>query len=956
MILHSLSIKHVNFQDSTGLTEVLKTAMRQLGDDKDMRQKCNEMANQFMTHRQVGESEAIYKLLANMKMTYSSIATIFVPTEPKGQRRQFLQRQDPDSGQGFEVEDKKGRFLEKPDLISKYERRKLLPSLETGEEVPEDSEEAEKLEQLSFCQFVKMFEGKGWQDIRRTNEEGETEEPDDDDDRPEEGELSKEDDFNYLIVGKSDARQRKLPHLLTLRDAMPGEPRILHKRTFPRALRFFKKKFDRNPHLFYFTELMLYHPFRDENELFPEDPEKCQELYKKHEDEIKYVKAQLMPFLESVEEAQLIYEEMKADERREKEEAMGADLDPEMEQEIADLDDLDEEEHPDYYHLDPGQLDDNPAGEAGPSMVFKAIALPSRDAQVTDPKTCMKMFQCFHFQVEEARHLDARQKEVLSMVLHYAKRCVTFPLASPNEQLSRPSPPLIFVHGGAGTGKSRLINSIYTMMTETFKKAGDDPCCPYVVLTSFTGAASANINGQTLHSLFGFKFGCTFLSMPEKQREEKRLLFRNLRCVIIDEISMVSADMLYNLDLRLREITMVDAVFGGLSVLAFGDLYQLEPVKARYVFKEPTNKEHALAFTLRNLWKLFTVVTLVENHRQGEDKVFGDLLNRVRTGDHTEEDIALLQTRVFPKSALSGGTTISSEQETSIDPQVEHPRTPSPHHYLPDDFLPLRNIISSERPTLQPSFPEDSSCQEDEHPRTPSPRHFLPDDFIPLQESISAERPTLQHPPSSEPPHLPKKKIVPTTGISSERETSNKFTIDPDALHIYGTNAQVNARNNAKLDEIGGELYTIKARNASKLVKKFHVNSAGAIRNTPFQAVLKLKVGCDIMLVHNIDTLDGLTNGCRGVLVDVEKTAEGKPKRLVVRFKNPEHGRLRREKNPCHRHPGATYIDPILWRYVLGGATASVFQFPVRCAASMTGHKMQVDNIKLSTPEHIINF
>ena len=357
--------------------------MKQLSDDKDMRQKCNEMANQFMTHRQVGESEAIYKLLANMKMTYSSIATIFVPTEPKGQRRQFLQRQDPDSGQGFEVEDKKGRFLEKPDLISKYERRKLLPSLETGEEVPEDSEEAEKLEQLSFCQFVKMFEGKGWQDMRRTNEEGETEEPDDDDDRPEEGELSKEDDFNYLIVGKSDARQRKLPHLLTLRDAMPGEPRILHKRTFPRALRFFKKKIDRNPHLFYFTELMLYHPFRDENELFPEDPEKCQELYKKHEDEIKYVKAQLMPFLESVEEAQLIYEEMKANEKQEIEEKMGADLDPEMEQEIADLDDLDDEEHPDYYHIDPDQLDDNPVGEVGPRRVFKKIALPDKDVQVT---------------------------------------------------------------------------------------------------------------------------------------------------------------------------------------------------------------------------------------------------------------------------------------------------------------------------------------------------------------------------------------------------------------------------------------------------------------------------------------------------------------------------------------------------------------------------------------------
>ena len=85
-----------------------------------------------------------------------------------------------------------------------------------------------------------------------------------------------------------------------------------------------------------------------------------------------------------------------------------------------------------------------------------------------------------------------------------------------------------------------------------------------------------------------------------------------------------------------------------------------------------------------------------------------------------------------------------------------------------------------------------------------------------------------------------------------------------------------------------------------------------------------------------------VSNGCRGVLVDVEKTADGRPKRLVIKFKNPEHGRLQREKNPCHRHPDATYIDPILWRYILGGATATIFQFPVRGAAGMSAHKIQV--------------
>ena len=362
-----------------------------------------------------------------------------------------------------------------------------------------------------------------------------------------------------------------------------------------------------------------------------------------------------------------------------------------------------------------------------------------------------------------------------------------------------------------------MINSLYTLMTEILRQPGDDPNCPYVVLTSFTGAASANINGQTLHSLFGFKFGTTFLSMSEKQRAAKRVLFRNLRCVIVDEISMVSADLFYNLDLRLREITMVDTVFGGVSVFVFGDLYQLQPPKARYVFQPPINKEHALAHSLRDLWKLFTVVSLEENHRQGEDKVYGDLLNRVRTGDQTSEDIALLETRVRP----------------SIDPSLNN------------------------------------------------------------------------------------------------------------AIHIYGTNAKVNARNNAKLDEMEGELFTIRAKNASRTVKTFKTNNAGCIMNTPFQAVLKLKINAEVVLVHNINTLDGLTNGCRGVLIDVEK--KGKSiHRLVIKFHNPDHGRLQREKNPCRKHPEATYIDPVLWQYQIGAATATVFQFPVKGAEAITSHKIQV--------------
>ena len=432
--------------------------------------------------------------------------------------------------------------------------------------------------------------------------------------------------------------------------------------------------------------------------------------------------------------------------------------------------------------------------------------------------------------------LDNMQKKVLSYGVEYARDLVKFRNSKlpPDSSLSsgstvtnflnynknlvcrKPAPPLVIVHGGAGSGKSKVISSLYTIMTDILKQKGDDPCCPYVVLTSFTGAASANINGQTLHSLFGFKFGTTYLSMPDKVREEKRVLFRKLKCVIVDEISMVSADLLYNLDLRLREITQVDKIMGGLAVFLFGDLFQLEPPKAYYVFKEPLNKEHAVAYHLRNLWRQFTVVHLEENHRQGEDKTYGDLLNRLRVGEHTEEDIELLRTRIVPED----------------DPALS------------------------------------------------------------------------------------------------------------DALHIYGTNAKVNSRNDAKLNDIPGELFKIKARNSSRTVKTFKINNAGCVKNTPFLSKLKLKIGAEVVLVHNINTLDGLTNGARGVLVAVEKK-DGAIKRLAIRFHNPSHGESQREKDTCWKHRDATYIYPVTWQYQLGSNICTVIQFPVKGAAAITAHKIQ---------------
>ena len=97
-----------------------------------------------------------------------------------------------------------------------------------------------------------------------------------------------------MIVGDEDVTSLKeLPKVITMSDLMTGEPPLLHKRSFPRSLRYFKKNFDRDPHRWYLSELYLYFPFRNEEDLRPEDPEACMKLYRDNEMRIKRVKAQV---------------------------------------------------------------------------------------------------------------------------------------------------------------------------------------------------------------------------------------------------------------------------------------------------------------------------------------------------------------------------------------------------------------------------------------------------------------------------------------------------------------------------------------------------------------------------------------------------------------------------------------------------------------------------------------
>jgi len=206
------------------------------------------------------------------------------------------------------------------------------------------------------------------------------------------------------------------------------------------------------------------------------------------------------------------------------------------------------------------------------------------------------------------------------------------------------------VHGGAGCGKSTVINILKQWVHLILQKPGDNPDHPYVLVVAPTGTAAANVRGQTMHSAFAFPFGNEHFSLSDKRRDKTRTELKNLKLIIIDEISMVKADQLYQLDLRLREITQKSCqLFGGVSIICFGDILQLQPCRARYIFEEPKCEAYKLAYDCGTHWKSFEVINLEENHRQNEDKEYANILNRIRIGEVTIEDLNILQTRVRPE-------------------------------------------------------------------------------------------------------------------------------------------------------------------------------------------------------------------------------------------------------------------------------------------------------------------
>lgn len=192
----------------------------------------------------------------------------------------------------------------------------------------------------------------------------------------------------------------------------------------------------------------------------------------------------------------------------------------------------------------------------------------------------------------------------------------------------------VFVTGRAGTGKSTLLHY--------FKENTERE----LVVLAPTGIAALNVGGQTLHSFFGLPHHFIDIRQVKKARRYKRVIER-LDCLVIDEISMVRADVFDAVDQALRLTRGSAAPFGGVKVILFGDVFQLPPVVERDLETLFSDRYSGPFFFDSAAWRALNPATLElrKAFRQGTDPFFLNILNRVRDQSATADDLVQLNQR-----------------------------------------------------------------------------------------------------------------------------------------------------------------------------------------------------------------------------------------------------------------------------------------------------------------------
>lgn len=251
-------------------------------------------------------------------------------------------------------------------------------------------------------------------------------------------------------------------------------------------------------------------------------------------------------------------------------------------------------------------------------------------------------------QAEQQLDLDNKEWQDALQIINYTRRS-------------------LFLTGKAGTGKSTFLRYV---SKNTKKK--------HVILAP-TGIAAINAGGSTLHSFFKLPFHPLLpndvqyswknLKKTLKYNGAQCKLIREVELIIIDEISMVRADIIDFIDKVLRAYTRNPEPFGGKQLLLVGDIYQLEPVLKDDDRQLLQPFYPSAYFFNAKVWQTMPIVSieLRKVYRQTDDK-FIAILDRIRNNTATQADLQSLNSRVANPSSLSSNSRLSSNSSSSGSP------------------------------------------------------------------------------------------------------------------------------------------------------------------------------------------------------------------------------------------------------------------------------------------------
>lgn len=192
----------------------------------------------------------------------------------------------------------------------------------------------------------------------------------------------------------------------------------------------------------------------------------------------------------------------------------------------------------------------------------------------------------------------------------------------------------VFLTGQAGAGKTYVINQYIQWLRS---------CKIDVAITASTGIAATHIGGRTIHSRSGIGIKKQLTDRDMELIQQKEYLYKSINkahVLIIDEISMISADTLDMIDRVVQMIRRDGRPFGGMQVILVGDFFQLPPVTPHL-----SGEHKRFAFWSKARKTLELQICYLSSQYRQSDNLFWKLLNELRIGELSEHSLAILRSK-----------------------------------------------------------------------------------------------------------------------------------------------------------------------------------------------------------------------------------------------------------------------------------------------------------------------